>query len=91
MTLRRRIAFDVSGEGFSPYEQASRASYLVFDRLRSADLSVKVRAIIATNGSLPEKKDHKVSVVPIGRLRRFIEGAPRAEIDIRAVKAALWL
>jgi len=83
--------FAHSGEGFSPYEQASRASYSVFDRLRRAGMSVKVRAIIATNGNLPEKGDQKVSVVPIGRLRRYIEGAPPAQVDVAAVRRALGL
>jgi len=83
--------FALSGEGFSPYEQASRASYLVFDRLRKSGIHVKVRAIIATNGSLPEKGDHKVSVVPIGRLRRYIEGAPPSSVDVPTVRAALKL
>lgn len=81
--------FAKSGEAFSPYEQASRASYLVFDRLRSAGINVKVRAIIATNGSLPDKGNHKVSVVPIGRLRRYIENAPLSPVDISTVRATL--
>ena len=83
--------FARSGEGFSPYEQASRASYLVFDRLRSAGISVKVRAVIATNGSLPEKGDQKVSVVPIGRLRRYIEGAPPSQVDVPTARSVLGL
>jgi len=83
--------FAQSGDGFSPYEQASRASYLVFDRLRRAGLNVKVRSIIATNGSLPEKGDHKVSVVSIGRLRRYIEGAPPTSVDVLTVRVALGL
>jgi hypothetical protein len=83
--------FAHSGEGFSPYEQANRASYLVFDRLRSAGISIKVQAIIATNGSLPEKGEHKVAVVSIGRLRRYIQGAPAAQVDVLAVRQALGL
>jgi hypothetical protein len=81
--------FAQSGEGFSPYEQASRASYLVFDRLRKAGMSVKVLAIIATNGSLPDRGEHKVAVVPIGRLRRYIEGAQAREVDVSAVRRAV--
>ena len=84
--------FARSGEGFSPFEQASRASYLVFDRLRSAGIGVKVRAIIATKGSLPDRGDSKVAVVPIGRLRRYIEGGPGAMmVDVSAVRSALGL
>ncbi len=83
--------FAKSGEGFSPYEQASRASYLVFDRLRRAGLSSKVRAIIATNGSLPERGDQKVAVVPIGRLRNYIEGAPPAQVNVPTIRSALGL
>jgi hypothetical protein len=70
----------------------SRASYLVFDRLRSAGVSVKVRAIIATQGSLPDRGDSKVVVVPIGRLRRYIEGGPAtALVDVVTVRSALGL
>jgi len=83
--------FAQSGEGFNPYEQASRASHLVWHRLHSAGISVKVRAIIANYGSLPEKDDHKVAVVSIGRLRKYIEGAPPAQLDIAAVRSALGL
>jgi hypothetical protein len=84
--------FALSGEGFSPYEQASRASYLVFDRLRSAGISAKVRAIIATQGSLPDRGDSKVAVVQIGRLRRYIEGGPATTpVDVPAVSSALGL
>jgi hypothetical protein len=85
--------FAQSGEGFSPFEQASRASYLVFDRLRRCGISgVKVRAIIATQGSLPDRGDSKVAVVPIGRLRRYIEGGPGATmVDVSAVRSALGL
>ena len=84
--------FARSGEGFSPYEQASRASYLVFDRLRSAGITAKVRAIIATQGSLPDRGDSKVAVVPIGRLRRYIEGGSGAVLlDVSAVRSALGL
>lgn len=83
--------FAQSGGGFSPYEQVSRASYLVFDRLRRAGLNVRVRSIIATNGSLPQKGDQKISVVPIGRLRRYIEAAPPASVDVTSVRTALAL
>jgi len=84
--------FARSGEGFNPYEQASRASYLVFDRLRSAGISVKVRAIIATQGSLPDRGDSKVAVVPIGRLRRYIEGGPASmAVDVPTVRSSLGL
>jgi hypothetical protein len=83
--------FADSGEGFSPYEQVSRASYLVFDHLRRAGMKVRVRSIIATNGSLPEKGDQKVAVVPINRLRRYIEGAPDRQVDVSEVRLALRL
>jgi hypothetical protein len=83
--------FAHSGEGFSPYEQVSRAGYLVFDLLRSAGMDVRVRSVIATNGSLPEKEDHKVAVVFIGRLRRYIERAPPGRVDVSAVRRALRL
>ena len=84
--------FARSGGGFSPYEQASRASYLVFDRLRSAGISVKVRAIIATLGSLPDRGDSKVAVNPLGRIRGYIEGVPEAAmVDDSAVRSALGL
>ena len=83
--------FAHSGEGFSPYEQVSRASYLVYDLLRSAGMSVRVRSIIATDGSLPEKGDQKVAVVPISRLRRYIEGAQARQVDVAAVRLALRL
>ena len=83
--------FAHSGEGFNPYEQVSRASYLVFNRLRGAGFRVKVRAIIATDGSLPEKGEHKVAVVSIRRLRRYIEGAQAAQVDVSAVRRALGL
>ncbi len=84
--------FARSGEGFSPFEQASRASYLVFDRLRSAGISVKVRAIVATQGSLPDRGESKVAVVPIGRLRRYIEGTPAGTmVDVCTVRSALGL
>jgi hypothetical protein len=81
--------FAHSGEGFSPYEQANRASYLVFDRLRSAGIRAKVRAIIATDGSLPERGEQKVAVVQIRRLRRYIEGAQAGQVDVPAVRRAL--
>jgi Skp family chaperone for outer membrane proteins len=83
--------FAHSREGFSPYEQASRAGYLVFNLLRSAGMEVRVRSIIATNGSLPEKEEQKVAVVPIRRLRRYIEGAPDRQVDVDAVRGALGL
>jgi hypothetical protein len=83
--------FAHSGEGFSPYEQVSRAGYLVFDLLRSAGMNVRVRSIIATNGSLPEREDQKVAVVSIGRLRRYIERAPAGRVDVSAVRRALRL
>jgi hypothetical protein len=83
--------FAGSGEGFNPYEQVSRAGYLVFDRLRRAGIHVKVRSIIATNGSLPEKEEQKVAVVAISRLRRYIERAPAGQVDISAVRVALRL
>jgi hypothetical protein len=83
--------FADSGEGFSPYEQASRAGYLVFDLLRSAGMDVRVRSIIATNGSLPEREDQKVAVVSIGRLRRYLERSPAGGVDVSAVRRALRL
>ena len=83
--------FAQSGEGFSPYEQVNRAGYLVFDLLRSAGMDVRVRSIIATNGSLPEREDQKVAVVSIGRLRRYIERAPAGRVDVSAVRRALRL
>jgi hypothetical protein len=83
--------FAGSGEGFNPYEQVSRAGYLVFDNLRRAGIDVKVRSIIATNGSLPEKEEQKVTVVAISRLRRYIDRAPAAQVDISAVRVALRL
>jgi hypothetical protein len=81
--------FARSGEGFNPYEQVSRASYLVFNRLRGAGFKVRVQAIIATDGSLPERGKHKVAVVPISRLRRYIQAARARQVDISAVKRAL--
>jgi hypothetical protein len=83
--------FAHSGEGFNPYEQVSRAGYLIFDRLRSAGMDVRVRSIIATNGSLPEREDQKVAVVSIGRLRTYIERAPAGRVDVSAVRRALRL
>ena len=83
--------FAGSGKGFNPYEQVSRASYLIFDLLRSAGMDVKVRSIIATNGSLPEKEEQKVAVVPIGRLRSHIERASAGRVDVSAVRRALKL
>src|ERR1019366_10535611 len=44
--------FAHSGEGFSPFEQVERASYLVLDLLRRAGFRVQTQSIIATNGSL---------------------------------------
>jgi len=81
--------FAHSGEGFNPYEQASRASYLVFDRLRSAGIKVRVQAIIATDGSLPERGERRVDVVRIGQLRRYIERAQAAQVDVLEVRRAL--
>jgi hypothetical protein len=81
--------FAHSGEGFSPYEQVSRAGYLVYDQLRNAGISVKVRSVIATDGSLPEREEHKVTVVPISRLRRYIQATRAGQVDISAVKRAL--
>jgi hypothetical protein len=83
--------FAHSGEGFSPYEQVNRAGYLVFDLLRNAGIRVKVRSIIATNGSLPEKEEQKVAVVAISRPRKYIERAPAGQVDISAVRVALRL
>jgi hypothetical protein len=83
--------FADSGEGFSPYEQASRAGYLVFDLLRSAGMDVRVRSIIATNGSLPEREDQKVAVVSISGLRRYLERSPTGRVDVSAVRRALGL
>ena len=54
-------------------------------------MDVKVRSIIATNGSLPEKEEQKVAVVPIGRLRSYIERAPAGRVDVSAVRRALKL
>jgi bacterioferritin-associated ferredoxin len=83
--------FAQSGEGFSPFEQVERASYLVFDQLRSAGFDVRARSIIATNGSLPRKGDHKVIVVPIHRIRQCIEKYQAAGVDVYGVRAALGL
>lgn len=83
--------FAQSGEGFSPFEQVERASYLVYDQLRSAGFDVRTRSIIATNGSLPGRGDHKVSVVPIRRIRQYIENDKAAGVDVYGVRAALGL
>ncbi len=83
--------FAQSGGGFSPYEQVSRAGYLIFDLLRGAGMNVRVHSIIATNGRLPEREGQKVHVVPIARLRRYIERAPDRQVDVSAVRQALGL
>jgi hypothetical protein len=54
-------------------------------------MDVRVRSIIATNGSLPEREDQKVAVVSIGRLRTYIERAPAGRVDVSAVRRALRL
>ena len=42
--------------------------------------------------SLPDRGDSKVAVVPIGRLRRYIEGGPATTmVDVSAVRSALGL
>jgi AraC-like DNA-binding protein len=83
--------FAQSGEGFSPFEQVERASYLVLDLLRRAGFRVQTQSIIATNGSLPAKGDHKVTVVPIRRIRQYIENDNAAGVDVYGVRAALGL
>jgi len=83
--------FAEHGDGFDPYEQASRASYLVFDRLRSAGMHVPVRTVIATKGSLPEKGDQKVAVVAIGRIRRYIERDRPGLLDVNEIRMALGI
>ena len=83
--------FAQSGEGFNPFEQVKRASYLVYDQLRSAGFDVRTRSIIATNGSLPGKGDKKVTVVPVRRIRQYIENDKAAGVDVYGVRAALGL
>ena len=61
----RKLA--LSGEGFSLYEKACRPSYPVCDRLHTAGISVKVRAIIAIQGSIPDRGDSKAAVMPVYR------------------------
>ncbi len=54
-------------------------------------MNVRVHSIIATNGRLPEREGQKVHVVPIARLRRYIERAPDRQVDVSAVRQALGL
>ncbi|PWU09613.1 MAG: hypothetical protein C5B50_27040 [Verrucomicrobia bacterium] len=83
--------FAQSGDGFNPYEQVGRASYLTYDRLRTAGLKIRVRSIIATNGRLPPKEDQKVTVVSIPRLRNYIENSPPAQLNPSAIRSLLRL
>lgn len=78
-------AFSESGEGFSPFDQVSRASYLVSVILKEAGLDVKVRPIVTSQGSLPEKGEAKVAVKAMKQLRGYIGWFDPAGVDAQTV------
>jgi hypothetical protein len=81
--------FTESGEGFSPFEQVSRARYLVSVMLKEAGLDVKVRAIVTTQGSLPEKGEAKVAVKPLKQLRSYVMWFEPAGVDVQRVSGVI--
>lgn len=82
-------SFSESGDGFSPYEQVSRAGYLTTVILQESGLAIKVRTIVTSMGSLPEKGDEFVAVKPIYGLAGYINWFPLAGVDAQKTKAAL--
>jgi hypothetical protein len=81
--------FAESGQGFNPFEQVSRAGYLVYDRLRAAGIQTRVTSIITSMGRLPARNGEKVVVKPVRYLREFILSRPETGLDVALVKAVL--
>ncbi|HUS13127.1 MAG TPA: NERD domain-containing protein [Pyrinomonadaceae bacterium] len=83
--------FAKSGEGFDPFEQVSRASYLVYRILQEVGIVAKTKAVIVTNGHLPEKGDRIVAVVPVSRIKTYIQGFGSGYLNVDQIRAALDL
>lgn len=83
--------FARSGAGLDPIKQVGRASYLVYDRLRSAGLNVKVRSIVATNGQLPPGTADKVAVRRISQVRGYIQWFKSAGADVQAMRQGMGI
>ena len=82
--------FAESGQGFSPFEQVSRARQLVWIILQEAGLKdVKVRAIVATQGRLPEKKEGFVPVKHVTQLRNYIRWFNSARVNVAKTEEAI--
>ena len=81
--------FAESGQGFNPYEQVSRAGYLVFDRLREAGIQTRVTSVLTSMGRLPDRNGAKVVVKPVRYLRQYIQSQPANGLDVDEVKAVL--
>lgn len=81
--------FAESGRGFNPYEQVSRAGYLVYDRLRDAGIQTRVTSIVTAMGRLPERNGEMVVVKPVRYLRGFIQSRPVIGLDVERVRAVL--
>lgn len=81
--------FAASGDGFSPYEQVNRASYLVRVILREACIDAKVRPIVTAMGKLPEKGNAMVAVKGVHQLAGYIQWFPTAGVDVQAVAQTL--
>jgi hypothetical protein len=83
--------FAHSGEGFDPYEQVGRAAYLVYDILKAAGVEAKTKSVIVTNGHLPEKGNQKDSIVPVSRIKNYIQSFGSTELNVDEVRSALGL
>jgi hypothetical protein len=82
--------FAESGQGFNPYEQVSRARQLVWIILQEAGLRhVKVRAIVATQGRLPAKKEEFVAVKQMTQLRGYIRWFNDSNVDVPETEDAI--
>lgn len=80
-TKRWSHRFVDSGDFHSPFDQASRASYLCYDLLRESFGQTRVRSIIACVGSLPEApRDSYIKVLRPESLNGYISWFRNVEL-----------
>jgi hypothetical protein len=81
--------FAETGRGFNPFEQVSRAGYLVYDRLRGAGIRTRVTSVLTSMGALPARNGEKVVTLPVRSLRSFIQSRPAVGLDVEGIREAL--